>query len=116
MSPAWIRIKKPAKDVLEYLRYSIPSTHRFYDDKESSWFVHPEYSAQVQQLTGFPVTVLPPEPDPYAVLHLREGAPDFIIKAAWRELAKRLHPDHGGNASDFAAAKAAYDKLTKGES
>ncbi|NJL54363.1 J domain-containing protein [bacterium] len=51
--------------------------------------------------------------DPYAVLHLRPTAPPAIIKAAWRELAKILHPDAGGDPKEFVRVKAAYDKLTK---
>lgn len=35
------------------------------------------------------------------------------LKTAWRMAAHQTHPDLGGNASDFTAAKNAYDFLTK---
>ena len=39
----------------------------------------------------------------YAVLGLEPGASDQDVRAAWRELMKRNHPDQGG--STYLAAK-----------
>jgi hypothetical protein len=49
--------------------------------------------------------------DPYAVLGVRPGAPEPEIAAAYREAAKRWHPDRAGAAGDerMAEINAAYD-------
>jgi DnaJ-class molecular chaperone len=84
---------------------------------EHTWYVHEKYVDDLRQLQreGTPIQhntnrVIS---DPYAVLHLRPTAPPAIIKAAWRELAKLLHPDHGGNPEEFQRAKEAYEILSK---
>ena len=48
---------------------------------------------------------------PYAVLYIRDGAPDFVIKAAYKALAFEYHPDRGGNTEEFQRVKEAYDTL-----
>jgi len=35
--------------------------------------------------------------DAYQILFLRPGAPDFVISAVYRALAKQMHPDAGGS-------------------
>jgi hypothetical protein len=49
--------------------------------------------------------------DPYAVLGVRPGAPEPEIAAAYREAAKRWHPDRAGAEGDerMAEINAAYD-------
>ena len=49
--------------------------------------------------------------DPYAVLGVRPGAPDQEVAAAYREAAKRWHPDKAGTDSEerMAEINAAYD-------
>src|SRR3954470_8782126 len=49
--------------------------------------------------------------DPYAVLGVRPGAPETEIAAAYREAAKRWHPDRAGAAGEerMAEINAAYD-------
>jgi hypothetical protein len=52
--------------------------------------------------------------DPYSILGVREGAPAREIAAAYREQAKRWHPDRGGGteaARRMADINAAYDLL-----
>jgi DnaJ-like protein len=52
--------------------------------------------------------------DPYAVLGLAPGAPERDVTAAYRELAKRWHPDRGAGAEReqrMAEINAAYDLL-----
>ncbi|MEQ0558119.1 J domain-containing protein [Amycolatopsis sp. NEAU-NG30] len=50
--------------------------------------------------------------DPYAVLGVPETATDREITAAFRRLARELHPDApGGDRDRFAAVVAAYELL-----
>ncbi len=51
--------------------------------------------------------------DPHAVLGIAPGADAEAIQRAWRELAKRHHPDHAGAAGGelMASINAAYDML-----
>jgi DnaJ domain len=52
--------------------------------------------------------------DPYAVLGVAPGAPERDVTAAYRELAKRWHPDRGAGAERerrMAEINAAYDLL-----
>ena len=49
--------------------------------------------------------------DPYAVLGVRPGSPEQEIAAAYREAAKRWHPDRAGAEAEqrMAEINAAYD-------
>jgi len=52
--------------------------------------------------------------DPYSILGIREGVPPREVAAAYREQAKRWHPDRGGGAQAerrMAEINAAYDLL-----
>lgn len=42
-------------------------------------------------------------------LGLPAGAPPEAIKRRWRELARAHHPDHGGDAERFKAARRSYE-------
>lgn len=105
----WWAVLKPDKKIVEYLRRSVPPKYRTYE--RGVWYVHPKYLEVVKQLMH--ATTLVPEDDPWALLHLRPGAPQAIIKAVWKVLAAELHPDRGGDAAQFIKVKAAYEKLTK---
>ena len=49
--------------------------------------------------------------DPYEVLELSPGASDDEIKAAYRKLAKKYHPDlNGGSAHKSTAMTSATDR------
>jgi DnaJ-class molecular chaperone len=44
----------------------------------------------------------------YATLHLQPGAPQSVVKAAYRALAQANHPDAGGDAQAMKRINAAY--------
>lgn len=50
--------------------------------------------------------------DLYEVLKIPRDASAAQIQNAWRDLAKRTHPDHGGSPADFHAAQIAYQVLS----
>lgn len=53
--------------------------------------------------------------DLLAILGLPPHAGSEEVKKRFRELAKRYHPDRGGDKEQFIALMAAYEKLTKEE-
>ncbi len=55
----------------------------------------------------------PPNGGPYAVLGLDPRAPLSVVQAAWRALAKELHPDAGGTKEQFQKLEAAYSQILK---
>jgi molecular chaperone DnaJ len=52
-----------------------------------------------------------PSPDPYQVLGVKPQATHGEIKAAYRALVKRHHPDAGGDAAAMLAVNAAWEVL-----
>ncbi len=54
---------------------------------------------------------LSPSRGEFAVLGLAPGATRTDVKRAFRALAHTTHPDHGGDAAEFRAVKAAYERL-----
>lgn len=51
--------------------------------------------------------------DAYAVLWLRPGAPPAVVRAAYRALAARHHPDAGGDPGVMRRLNAAYAALDR---
>lgn len=63
-----------------------------------------------------PHVLNPQQAQAYATLNAWEPlSPAFTareLKANFRRLVKRLHPDHGGNAEDFRALRSSYRELS----
>jgi len=110
----WWEVVRPNARVLEFVRRSIPSTFRTFAGESGShrWYVHDKFADQVRQMMNSSGTTTVGD-DPWAILHLRPGAPRVIIDAAWKALAKELHPDRGGDEEQFKRVKSAYEKLSK---
>jgi hypothetical protein len=51
---------------------------------------------------------------PYTTLHLLPSAPPELIKAAYKCLAMKCHPDHGGSNKAMQELNAAYETLAEG--
>lgn len=49
--------------------------------------------------------------DPYAVLGIREDAPEYQVEAAFDAARENKHPDNGGSAEEFIRAKTAYEMI-----
>ncbi len=71
-------------------------------DQEAVAWERPTRPAPVQALALAPA---------YRVLYLVEGAPIELVEAARRVLAKRYHPDAGGDEETMRAINAAADLL-----
>jgi hypothetical protein len=54
---------------------------------------------------------VPSEAEAYATLYLLPSAPAPLIKAAYRELAKLNHPDHGGDTATMQKVNNAFEVL-----
>lgn len=50
----------------------------------------------------------------WATLYLAEGAPEYVVDAVWKTLAKRNHPDVGGDAEVFKRLQEAYLRIKNG--
>jgi hypothetical protein len=53
----------------------------------------------------------PKSTDPHEILYVTKNAPTEVIKASYKALAMKHHPDHGGNAETFKIIQEAYEKL-----
>lgn len=49
----------------------------------------------------------------YATLHVQPGAPESVVKAAYRALAQAHHPDTGGDAQAMKRINAAYAAIQR---
>lgn len=47
---------------------------------------------------------------PFAELNISDQSTVEQVKARWRELAAKLHPDRGGDAEEFDRLRKAYDR------
>jgi hypothetical protein len=50
-------------------------------------------------------------PTQYETLHLQDGAPPSVVKAAYRALAKEHHPDRGGDHATMTRLSLAYKAI-----
>jgi hypothetical protein len=70
---------------------------------------------QFQEKNPDPVRITTPKtPPPHAVLFVTRNAPPEVIKAAYKALAQKHHPDHGGDPEEFRKIDEAYKRLTNG--
>ena len=114
---------------------SIPANSRYFDDETRQWTLsanYLEYIVQAAAAKGVHVefgnllethrraveTSKVSESQsfsdsPYAVLYLTEGAPAFIVEAVWKAVARKHHPDVGGDEAVFKKYHAAYLKVKR---
>ena len=51
--------------------------------------------------------------DPFEVLGVRADAPREVVDASYKAMAKRLHPDGGGDVEAFKELQEAYEAVTR---
>lgn len=54
-----------------------------------------------------------PRREDYRVLGVEPGASDADVRSAYREKARELHPDRGGDSDEFARVNEAYERLKR---
>lgn len=89
----------------EYSDEAITILLRYFPNAEAEFTRQSRTHAKTQtQQTGS---------DPYAVLHLLPSAPPELIGAAFRVLAKKVHPDAGGTDAGMRELIAAHETLSR---
>lgn len=116
------------RPLIENLKLHIPASFRSYDAERKAWTVEGSMAGIAVNLVRavYPmVTIIPyraadepPAPTPirsvdraFRVLHLLPSAPPELIEGAYKIIAKRVHPDRGGDAAAMRALNEAVALL-----
>lgn len=117
---AWALTFDFSHDMVEGIKEHIPSRKRTYKPDTKAWWLRDDvkevalslaklYCGEVIHESTAP---LQGQADAdFAALHLLPSAPLALVTAAYRILAKELHPDHGGDTVAMQRLNAAYKKL-----
>lgn len=100
-----IELSYKQRGQVDYSRVPVDLQIQIATAKEN-WVYSPNKDS-VKVTSCFPLT------DAYAVLHLLPSAPDNVVAAVWRVLAKSHHPDSGGDPAVFRKYREAYDVVKK---
>ena len=104
-----------------YIHLVVAAGKRFFEHVDYSTLPADDQIRVVQYLKGNgappPRSKLAARPEvaPHAVLFVTTDAPPEVIKAAYRALAQKHHPDHGGDEEEFKRIDAAYKRLTSAQ-
>jgi hypothetical protein len=109
-------------EMVDAIKQHIPSRQRSWKPNVKQWWFRAEVIVAVCALAdkhcGRYVHVeelyTPTDETPasaYAMLHLLPTAPPEVVNAAYRALAKRVHPDAGGDTAKMQEINAAYKLL-----
>ena len=101
------------------LKQSIPMKKRTWDNNDKSWYVCTDQLDKVTHILErfYDETILLDFPaqdiatDAWSKLFLIQGAPIELIQAAYRILAKKNHPDVGGDPEKMKVINVAYKEL-----
>ena len=107
---------KPFQDEM---KKSIPAKKRIWDANEKTWYILREQFDRLTHLLEkhYDETILLDFPPPEvarntgAKLFLLDGAPIEVIRAAYKALAVKYHPDRGGDAEKMVELNTAYSEL-----
>jgi hypothetical protein len=112
--------------MLEDLKAAIPFRYRDWDPTHKVWTIDPAYvhvaidvllrhfpDAEVPRRGRIHTTAVRPAGGPFAVLHLLPTAPPELVDAAFRCLAKKAHPDVGGDAATMRQLTEAHEALSR---
>ena len=128
-----VKLKSSDRDafvfLIEALKDAIPAYDRTYSPASREWFIHASardsldnwlddaravFNASVEwQPTKHEHTRAKPrnETNAHAVLHLLPSAPPEVVRAAYKALAMKHHPDHGGDTEAMQRLNEAYERL-----
>jgi len=129
-----VEIKGPYnEDFKEALKQHIPWQFREWRPEKKVWWVRSDYIADAITIcnhyydhvvrSSYEHEEKPPPPPPkrpsskqykgpHATLYLLPEAPTEVVKAAYRALSKKLHPDLGGSNGEMQELNRAYKEIT----
>jgi len=119
-SGLFLQLENPFnKPFQDEMKKSIPSKKRTWDNNDSAWYIVRDQFDKLSHLLDkhFDETILLDFPavevasDTAAKLFLLEGAPIELVQAAYRIMAKKHHPDIGGDPLKMAEINTAYKEL-----
>ncbi len=119
---------------VETLKSFLPPHSRAYDPSSRTWFVDETAEVSFHKWLDYARTKLgcrvewvagetgegyerphkphtPAKVDPFATLHLLPSAPPEVVRAAYKALAVKHHPDLGGDVRAMQQINAAYMQL-----
>jgi hypothetical protein len=94
------------EDFVSDLKEAVPAAYRHWDKIEKFWYIEPTYARVAAELfvsyfpdgNSFDLARKYKEPPEWAkILFVQVGAPLEVVEAAYRALAKKYHPDRGGD-------------------
>jgi DnaJ-domain-containing protein 1 len=131
-----VKLKSSDRDafsfLIEALKDAIPAYDRTYSPASKEWFIHASARADLEMWLDDaravfnakvewqpskgkerPRTRTTPrnETTAHAVLHLLPSAPPEVVRAAYKALAMKHHPDHGGDTEAMQKINEAYRRL-----
>jgi hypothetical protein len=116
--------------MVQALKDNIPSRQRKWMPERKEWWFKPgmlagvralaeRHCGRVQYVTegdaGEDVLVPAQDATAYRTLHLLPSAPPELVRAAYKVLAKRCHPDAGGSTQAMQRINAAYAVLARSQ-
>jgi hypothetical protein len=97
---------------------------RGWDPEKKAWWIAPDAIEQAIDIArqffslsfdNATPTAISAESSAIDSLYLLPGAPERVVKAAYRELSKLHHPDVGGDDATMKRVNAAFERLMKGQ-
>lgn len=108
-----------SKEFIATFKKSIPSKKRAWNQADNSWFVVKDQFDKLIYLleAHYDETILLDFPaqdvsaSAYAKLYLLDGAPLEVVRAAYKALAQKYHPDKGGDVEVMSTLNVAYKEI-----
>ncbi len=116
VGPGTFLVRNATSELSQKLKFAIPTSGRTYSP--DGWVVRKSFLPQVKHwinklnLNSEDISTKNTKNDFYEVLHLTQDAPDYVVDAVWKILARKYHPDSiDGNQETFIKYKSAYEKI-----
>lgn len=127
-----VKLKSSDRDafvfLIEALKDRVPAYDRTYSPASREWFIAASardslemWLDDAREVCGASVEWQPSKrkerpqprtvPDAFATLHLLPSAPPEVVRASYKALAMKHHPDHGGDTEAMQKINEAYRRL-----
>ena len=122
--PGWVCVVTPfIEDFVDELKERIAPSHRLWDPDKKWWLVNENYLEELIEIVQshfdevssdlVESTTQPMAGGPYATMFLLPGAPQELVKSAYRLLSFAWHPDKGGTTEQMSKLNLAYETIRK---